>query len=299
MKSFENPISPALFRHPEQLRRTSCGAFYLVGVWLFLLGNGCQSPPKQQLTLAVAANAQFAIDSIMQAFTAETEIACQMVVGSSGKLSAQIQAGAPYHLFISADTAYPNRLYRAGFGTDSPWIYAYGQLVLWTCKPQVPLPFIAPTLHDISHLVLPNPRFAPYGRAAMEVLQQMNIDPSLPDKLILGESVAQTNQFILLQTADMGFTAKSTVLAPVVRGKGRWQEVPDSLYRPIAQGALEISTTDPELKAAVQQFMQFLETDKARSILAYFGYGLPEVQQPSLGFETLWRAKGGITGWRR
>jgi molybdate transport system substrate-binding protein len=242
--------------------------FYLL---LGCLLTACRPQERHTLTIATAANMQFVMESLIQAFTDETGIACETAISSSGKLTAQIEEGAPFDLFISADMKYPTRLFEKGLSTAAPEIYAYGKLVLWSMidslEPSIDL------LKDehIHHVALANPKTAPYGVAAMEVLKHYQLLSVLANKMVYGESISQTNQFIISRAAELGFTAKSVVLSPPMKGKGQWQDIDITLYSPIAQGVVILNHRDHNLEAA-QKFYDFLFSPKGKDILSAFGY---------------------------
>lgn len=231
----------------------------------------CQSTDRDTtLTIATAANMQFAMAQIAEAFTRQTNTPCDLIISSSGKLTAQIKEGAPYDVFVSANMKYPQEVYQSGLGLHPPSVYALGQLVLWTLDPNR-----KPTLdhlqhEDIRHIALANPQTAPYGQAAQECLQNQGLWDILADKLVYGESIAQTNQFITSRAAEMGFTAKSVVLSPSMQGQGVWSEVPASCYTPIEQGIVLIRR-EKALPAA-QEFFTFIFSEKAKQIFRDFGY---------------------------
>ena len=149
---------------------------------------------EDTLRIAVAANAQFAIDSIAYQFTRETNTSIDIIVGSSGKLTAQIMEGAPYDVFISADLKYPQSLFEQGLLLEQPVVYARGKLILWSNDPNLSLELENLDTNTINHLAIANPKLAPYGMAAMEALQYYQLEDALQAKLVFGESIAQTNQ---------------------------------------------------------------------------------------------------------
>lgn len=240
---------------------------------LFLLSVtlwGCGSAGSAALTVATAANMQFAMTALTRAFTRQTGIDCHIVISSSGKLTAQIREGAPYDLFVSADMKYPQTLYKSGLTTGAPMIYAYGKLVLWTVKDTLPPSLQALTDPGTGHIAIANPATAPYGGAAVEVLQHAGIYDQVKDKLVYGESIAQTNQFILSGAASVGFTAQSVVLSPQMKKKGHWIPIDPGSYAPIAQGAVVLKKEKPDQNA--EKFYNFLFSKTARDILEQFGY---------------------------
>lgn len=248
--------------------------------WIFLtllffisLASGCQHDTQQPpLRIATAANMQYATQVITQVFSNETGIPCEMITGSSGKLMAQIKAGAPFDVFLSANMKYPQELYNSGYSTAAPTIYAYGKLVLWTSKTgQVPnMELLLDS--TVEHIAVANPETAPYGTAAVQALRNAGLYEKIQDKLVFGESIAQTSQFILSGAADLGFTAKSVILSGQLEEKGSWLMVDEGLYEPIAQGAIIVKKEEPN--ASAQQFLEFLQSQRAKDILANFGYEL-------------------------
>ena len=228
------------------------------------------------LHIAVAANVQFAFEELAAAFTRQTGIQTTSSIGSSGKLTAQIQASAPYDVFLSADMDYPASIYKSGLAVAPPVAYANGTLVLWTFA-DVDLSQGLRILGNpsLKTIALPNPRLAPYGREAMRALAYYQLDAIVQPKLIVGESIAQVNQYISSRATDIGFTAKSVVLSPRLYHQGKWIDVPAAAYTPIAQGAVLLSYGQQHHPQAAQRFMAFLQSPAARVILQRYGYGLP------------------------
>ncbi len=238
-------------------------------LFLFLV-IGCTKPNTQKVTIATAANMQFAIQEITTSFTKQTGIACDIIISSSGKLTAQIKEGAPYDILVSADTKYPQALHTSGFTTKPPEIYAYGKLVLWSISKDITPSIKSLTDKKIKHIAIANPKTAPYGEAAISVLKQAGIYDQIEDKLVYGESISQTNQFIVSGAAQVGFTAKSVVLSPKMKEKGNWIAINDSSYTPIAQSAViikKVSVTENTIN-----FYKFLFSAKSKEILENFGY---------------------------
>ena len=188
--------------------------YFKLIILIFLCINwNCNRSKDQILTIAVASNMQFAIQEITKAFTEESGIPCQTIISSSGKLTAQIKEGAPYDIFVSANMKYPNSLYDENLTTSRPKIYAFGKLVLWSKNKEIEPSTNILTDKNIKHIALANPKNAPYGKAAIETLEHFDIYKKVEKKLIYGESIAQTNQFITTQAAQIGFTALSIIYA--------------------------------------------------------------------------------------
>ena len=230
----------------------------------------CTPTKAPNLVIATAANMQFAMEELVEAFSKQTQLPCETVVGSSGKLTAQIQAGAPFDVFVSADLRYPERLHQAGLTQGPAKVYAYGQLVIWSLTPDIPPQLSHLPSPDIKHIAVANPQTAPYGQAAQEALQQTGLLDSVQHKLVFGESIAQTNQFIISGAAELGFTALSVVKSDAIQGQGEWQIIPKELYQPIAQGVVVLSQDEPT--TAAQAFVSFLLSTEAKVILDKFGY---------------------------
>lgn len=229
---------------------------------------------QNKLTVAAAANVQFVINELAKDFKSSTGIKADIVINSSGKLTAQIKEGAPFDVFVSADMKYPAELYKSGFATDSPRVYANGLLVLWTMHTDIkPSPDLRMLTSDaIKKIAIANPSTAPYGEASVEAINFYKIYDRVKDKLVYGESIAQTNQYIVTSSADIGFTAKSIVIADEMKGKGAWVDIDRKTYTPIRQGAVLLkhgNETNPE---SAKKFYDYLYSKKAKSILKKYGY---------------------------
>ena len=238
---------------------------------LTLLFFSCKKKSNTVLTIATAANMQFAIKELTQLFSQKTGIDYEVIISSSGKLTAQIQKGAPFDIFISANMKYPNQLFQKGFTHHPPQIYAYGKLVLWTMKKEIKPSLDILTNKKIKHIALPNPKTAPYGEAVIALLQHQHIFEKIEKKLVFGESIAQTNQFISSQAAEIGFTSKSIVLSKKMKNKGTWIALNSDIYPPIAQGIVLLKNRTTHQTEA-QQFLDFIFSKKAKEILEKLGY---------------------------
>jgi len=241
----------------------------LAFVALFL--NACSSEKSNFLSIATAANMQYAMEELVNEFEKQTEIKCEIMVSSSGKLTAQIIEGAPFDIFVSADMKFPNKLNDEGFTQDEPKIYAYGKLILWTTKESIEPSVDLLTENYIEHIAVANPKTAPYGKAAFEYLENQNLLNIVKHKFVYGESVAQTNQFITTGAAELGFTSLSVVKAKNIQNIGNWIELKDSLYNPISQGVVILKNSKSN-KNHVQQFYNFLFSQEGKTILSKFGY---------------------------
>jgi len=242
----------------------------IICIGIFLLG--CTQEPKQGVRVATAANVQFAMEKLAADFEEQTGYPVEIILGSSGKLKTQIEQGAPFDVFLSADVRYPQELQRSINYLYSPETYAFGKLVLWAYDSTFTLSFEKLVTPQIHHIALANPKTAPYGEAAQLVLQNLALTETLQDKLVYGESISQVNQFVLSQSAEVGFTARSVVTSPRMQTTGQWIPVADSLYVPIAQAALLLQKDSLQGKPGAKAFYDYLFTEKAQSILEEFGY---------------------------
>lgn len=260
---------------------SSIREYLRIGVALsFLLYcAGCAPQPTGKLTVAAAADLQFAMEDLARQFhAAHPEVNIQMVYGSSGNFFAQIRNQAPFDVFLSADLEYPRQLQQQGLTVPgSVFTYAVGRLALWV-PAQSPLDVAV--LHmkalldpAVKRVAIANPQHAPYGRAAEAALRSSGVYDSVAPKLVLAENIAQTLQFAQSGAADVGIVALSLALAPAVRSQGRYWEVPlDASPRLWQGGAILKRTTNP---AAAQEFRAYLTGAEGRKILQQYGFTLP------------------------
>jgi molybdate transport system substrate-binding protein len=227
------------------------------------------------LRIAVAANVSYAIEALKAEFTRQHPgSTVEVILGSSGKLTAQIIHGAPYDLFLSADMKYPNRLYAEGVATSAPLIYAKGALIMLTTR-DLPLEKGLELLADprVERIAIANYKLAPYGKAAVEAMQRSGVLQSAKPKFINGESITQAVQYTLT-AADVGFIAKSAIFSPKLSRYNRegisWIEIDPTLYPPIEQGMVLLE--EGVRKPAARAFYDFMLTPKAQSILQMHGY---------------------------
>lgn len=257
-----------------QIKNKGLSRISILFLTLIISCNGA-TKESSKVTIAASANMQYALGPITEKFTEKTGIPCQLILGSSGKHTAQIMEGAPFDVFVSADMKYPTKLYDKDLTTAPPEIYAYGKLVLWTMVDGLQLSMAKLTDSSINHIALANPKTAPYGQAAVEVLEKYALLDRLKNKLVYGESIGQTNQFIYSESAEIGFTAQSVVRAPEMKGKGKWILVNDADYNSISQGAVVIKQSEGNIHNA-NKFYNFLFSNEARIILKDFGYSVDE-----------------------
>jgi len=179
-------------------------------------------------------------------------------------------------VFMSADMDFPEGLYKDGYATTMAKPYAFGQLVLWTEK-GVDLSKGVAFLADksIVKVAIANPKVAPFGKQALKVLDYYKVRAAVEPKLVYGENITQVSQYVDAKVVDVGFSAKSIVIAPETAGKGQWVEVPPESYEPIAQGIVILKHGSEVNGDAARKFYGFVMSAKARAIFAKNGYKLP------------------------
>jgi len=226
------------------------------------------------LSVGVAANVSYAFPKLLKEFNKlHPDTKVRVVLGSSGKLTAQIKNGADFALFMSANMKYPQSLYKDGFATTKPIVYAQGALALFSVKKldfSKGLELLKGS--SISTIAIANPKTAPYGTAAMEAVKNAKLFNGLKRKFVYAESISQCVSYVVSAT-DVGFVAKSSMFSPKMSRfkKGvNWVEVDELLYTPIKQGMVLLKTSK-EAKA----FYDFILSNKAKKIFGEFGYTLP------------------------
>ena len=227
------------------------------------------------LKVAVAANVRFAFDEIAKEYEKTTDTKIYAIVSSSGKLTAQIEHGAPFDLFLSANMKYPEYLYKKNLATSKPKIYAYGTLVLWSLNKKVNVSLEGLKDKKIKKIAVPNPKSAPYGVQGLKILEKYGLKKLLYKKIVFGESVSQTNQYIYSRSADIGITAKSVVMAPKMRNKGVFKELDIADYSPIKQGIVILKYGENRNSKESLDFYNFIFSNKGQQILEKYGYILP------------------------
>ncbi len=223
-----------------------------------------------EIKIAVASNFSETIKVIARHFESETGNRVILSFGSTGKHYAQIRNGAPFHAFFAADSRRPQLLEKEDrIVTGSRFTYAIGKVVLWSPKPgYVDRGTKVLQQGDFRHLAIANPKLAPYGRAAREVLQRFKLWNSLRKRMVRGENIGQTFQFVKSGNAELGFVAYSQVKHPDQDPTGSIWVVPQSYYTPIRQQAVLLSD-DPVASA----FMDFVRSPQSLDLIKSYGYG--------------------------
>ena len=226
----------------------------------------------EQLTIAVASNFAAPMQQIARQFEERSGHQVKLAFGSTGKIFAQIYHGAPFQGFFSADQAKPAQLVELGLAeAGSRFTYAEGKLALWSSKSK----FVDSNGEVLAHgsynrLAIANPKLAPYGAAAVEVLQQLGLEESTRPRWVQGENISQTYQFVASGNADLGLVAVSQLLQDGSTTKGSVWVVPEHLYSPIRQDAVILQRGLDS--SAMNEFWEFVQSAEARAIIRAYGY---------------------------
>ena len=232
----------------------------------------------EKVIIAAASDLKFAMDEICKTFEqTNPSIDIEVTYGSSGNFFAQIKQGAPFDIFFSADRNYPARLEEDGFAVKGESVlYAIGKIVLWIPKKislhsQEGLPIILKP--EIKKLAIANPKHAPYGHAAEESLRYYKLWDMIQGKLVLGENISQTAQFVHTGAADAGIIALSLAISPGMKDGGTYWEIPTESYSKLAQVYTVLQRG--KNKSGVKTFLKFINTEQGKHILTHYGFLLP------------------------
>jgi molybdate transport system substrate-binding protein len=227
------------------------------------------------LAVAAAADLSLALGEIAQNYEHNTGVTLKLAFGSSGMLKQEIENGAPFDVFLSADMDYPRQLIAAKAAeSDSLVQYAEGKLVLW-----VPADSSLDLVHQgikvlidphVKKIAIANPQQAPYGRAALATLKHANLYDTVKDRLVTGENVAQAAQFVESGNAQVGFVALAHAIAPGMQNKGRYWEIPADDYPALLQGAVVLTRSRQRKEA--QAFLRYLESEQGSAVLRKYGF---------------------------
>ena len=229
------------------------------------------SARAETVNIAVAANFTDAAKEMAQVFKEKTGHDAILSFGPSGQFYAQIKESAPFQIFLSADEERPKKLVEEGFGvSEGAFTYAIGKLVLWSKKPGFVKNEEVLKKGDFTKISIANPASAPYGVAAIEVMKALNVYDALQSKIVQGNSIAQTFQFVDTDNADLGFIAQSQIMT---RRDGSGWQVPQTLYKEIRQDAVLLKSG--ETNEAAKAFITFLKGTIAKKIIEKFGYAVP------------------------
>ena len=231
----------------------------------------------QEIAVAAAADLKFAMDDIASQYEKQTGNKVNVTYGSSGNFFSQLQNGAPFDLFFSADIDYARRVETAGLaepGTLYP--YAIGRIVIWAPADSrvdvTKLGWKALLSGSVQKIAIANPEHAPYGRAAVAALQKAGIYDQVKDKLVYGDNISQAAQFVQSGNAQVGIVALSLAVSSAMQGGRRW-EIPADMHPPIEQAAIVLK--NGRNKDAARSFLDFVKTEFARATLAKYGFSFP------------------------
>jgi molybdate transport system substrate-binding protein len=228
-----------------------------------------------KLTIAAASDLKYSLDEIIADFRkAHAGADIDVIYGSSGNFKTQIEQGAPFDLYFSADIEFPRELVKAGLASSAVEPYALGRIVLWSSTLDAGNLHLADlTRSDIDKIAIANPQHAPYGKRAEEALRAAGVWESIEPKLVLGENIAQTAQFVQSGNAQVGIIALSLVLSPGMAGKGTYSLIPDNLHKPLEQGF--IITRRAAGNALARIFADHMRLPATRERMAHYGFALP------------------------
>jgi molybdate transport system substrate-binding protein len=232
----------------------------------------------KEITVAAAADLSTAMQEVATAYEKQAGVKVKLSFGASGALTQQIQNGAPFDLFFSADMDYPRQLISRGDAeAASLYTYAVGKLVLWVLADS-PLDVEHRGLNvladpQVKKIALANPQHAPYGRAAVAAMKHVGLYEQVSDRFVLGENVSQAAQFVESGNAQVGFVALAHVIAPAMQGKGKYWQIPVEAYPALDQGVVVLSHSRHKKEAAA--FVEYIKTNAAAAVLQKYGFVLP------------------------
>ncbi len=233
------------------------------------------SAHAEKITVAAAADLKFAMDEIVTGFNknhAGDEV--QVVYGSSGKFLTQIQQGAPYDLFFSADIGFPRELAKKGLAASEVKPYAVGRIVIWSAEVDATkLTLASLTDPKFTKIAIANPKHAPYGTRAEEALRSAGVWDRVLPKLVFGDNISQTAQYVLSGNAQVGIIALSLVLNPELSKKGGYYLIPDTLHNSLEQGF--VITKPGANKPLAKRFADYMGSLQARAVMTKYGFVLP------------------------
>ena len=244
---------------------------------------GGQPTASGEVSIAVAANARFVFEELIPLFEQASGVTVKATYGASGVLYSQILNGAPFDLFYAADTVYPGRLAADRLAAaGSLRVYATGRLALWV-RSDSPLDVgslqMAALLDErVQKIAIANPQVAPYGQAAVAAMQHYQVYEQARGRIVYGENISQTLQFVQLGAADAGLVALSVARAPELQDEDNYWEVPEPAHPPIEQAVVVLAGARHATAAAA--FEAFMQSATAAEVLQRYGYGVPEREGP-------------------
>ncbi len=228
-----------------------------------------------EVRAAVASNFAAPMERIVALFEKESGHQVKVSLGSSGKLYSQIKGGAPFDVLLAADETIPKQLLQEKLAVaGSRFVYATGRMVLWSAQSGfVDEKGVVLNIGNFNRLAIADPKLAPYGMAAKETLERLVMWNAMQRKLVKGENITQTYQFVATENAELGFVALSQIMRDGKVTAGSWWLVPSDMHKPIRQSAVLLS--EAKDTTAAQAFLAFLKSDKAKKVMRSFGYEMP------------------------
>ena len=272
------------------MNRSKLFAFLSVlGLVCVAVGAGCKAHDGQsdsrpaigqrQVTVAAASDLKFAFEEIAAEFQKRhADVKVQAAYGSSGNFFAQISNKAPFDMFLSADMEYPRKLVDQGLAAkETEFLYGVGHIVIWVPNASLldldKLGIAALLDPSVKKIAMANPKHAPYGRAAEAALKKLGVYDKVEDKLVLGENIAQTAQFVQSGSVDIGIVALSLAVAPAMKDTGRYWEIPVDAYPKMDQGGVVLSSSkDPD---AAGELRTFITSAQGKAIFKKYGFSAP------------------------
>lgn len=229
----------------------------------------------EKITVAAAADLKFAMDEIVAGFNkSHSGHEVEVIYGSSGNFHTQIQQGAPFDLFFSADIGFPRELVKQGLAASEVKPYAVGRIVIWSNSMNATKMTLA-SLTDpkITKIAIANPKHAPYGKRAEEALRSSGLWDKVQSKLVFGENIAQTAQYVQSGSAQVGIIALSLALNPELSKKGGYYLIPENLHKPLEQGY--VITKRGAGRPLAKTFADYMSSKPARAVMTKYGFVLP------------------------
>ena len=254
----------------------------LAAIIAVLIGLSSAFCPAQEITVAAAADLQSVMKEVTARFQKETGKNVKLIYGSSGNFFQQLQNGAPFDVFFSANVEYPNKLEAAGL-TESGTIYHYatGKIVIWVpndSKLDISSGLKSLLNPAIKKIAIANPQHAPYGQAAEAAMKKEGVYENVADKLVLGENISQTASFAVSGAADVGILALSLALSPNMKDRGRYTVIPADEYPPIEQACVILKSS--QQKDTAKAFLNFIKTPAVTDLFRSSGFAVPNASTP-------------------
>jgi len=249
----------------------------LLTIIMLVIPLMCSAAATNELVIAAASDLNFAFKELVAEYEKTTGHHVKLSFGSSGNFYSQIKNGAPFDLYFSADIGYPKKLEGAGLTVPgSLYRYAVGRIVVWTGTASaldVTKGITVLQEPKIKKIAIANPKHAPYGRAAVAAMEHFKVYDQVKDRLIFGENVSQAAQFIESGACEIGIVALSLALAPTMKARGTYWEIPAEAHPPLEQGAVILKSSSHQ--GAARQFLEFVKGTQGQEIMRRYGFTVP------------------------